>query len=174
MLLVELIICDFVSVRERGKYLGMIMSTSVIGAITDPVVGGALAVANWRWIFYMNPPISGIIMVLMFVLLRLQHRKPASWKEAFTRVDLIGNIVFIAKLCSLLIEIVSGGVIFPWSSWRVILPIVLGICGWAAFHIYESMPPTFCPEPSVPLRILGNHTSAAAFYIDFISSVLLQ
>jgi EmrB/QacA subfamily drug resistance transporter len=174
MMLVELIICDLVSVRERGKYLGMVMSTSAIGAITGPVVGGALAVANWRWIFYMNLPITGVIIVLMFFFLRLQHRKPASWKEAFIRVDWIGNIVFIGALCSLLIGIVSGGVIFPWSSWRVILPIVLGVCGWAAFHVYESMPPTFCPEPSVPSRIFGNRTSAAAFYIDFISSVLLQ
>lgn len=174
MMLVELIICDLVPVRERGKYLGMVMSTSAIGAITGPVVGGALAVVDWRWIFYMNIPISGVIIVVMLVFLRLKHEKAASWKEALVRVDWIGNFVFISALCSLLIGIVSGGVVLPWSSWRVILPIVIGVCGWIAFHVYESMPPKFCLEPSVPSRIFGNRTSAAAFYIDFISSVLLQ
>ncbi|KAF2802039.1 putative macrolide phosphotransferase k [Mytilinidion resinicola] len=174
MMLVELIICDLVSVRERGKYLGMVMSTSAIGAITGPVVGGALAVADWRWIFYMNIPISSVIIVIMLVFLRLQHEKASSWHKALARVDWIGNVVFISALCSLLIGLVFGGDVFPWSSWRVILPIVLGVCGWTAFHVYESMPPSFCPEPSVPSRIFGNRTSAAAFHVDFISSVLLQ
>jgi EmrB/QacA subfamily drug resistance transporter len=174
MMLVELIICDLVPVRERGKYLGMVMSTSAIGAITGPVIGGALAVADWRWIFYLNIPISALIIVVMLIFLRLQHERASSWKLALARVDWVGNIVFIAAICSLLIGLVQGGIVYPWSSWRVILPIVLGACGWVAFHAYESMPPRFCPEPSVPSRIFTNRTSASAFYIDFISSVLLQ
>ncbi|KAH8721506.1 major facilitator superfamily domain-containing protein [Phaeosphaeriaceae sp. PMI808] len=142
IMLVELIICDMVPVRERGKYLGMVLSASAIGAITGPVFGGALTTDNWRWIFYMNLPIS------------------VSWHEALGRVDWTGNILFISFLCSLLYGLVVGGTVLPWSSWRVIVPI--------------SMPPSFCLEPSVPSRIFGNRTSAAGFYIDFISSALLQ
>ena len=52
MMLIELIICDLVPLRERGKYLGYVQSPTAIGAIVGPVVGGALATANWRWIFY--------------------------------------------------------------------------------------------------------------------------
>jgi MFS family permease len=152
----------------------MVMSTSAVGAITGPVVGGALASAHWRWIFYINIPISGAIIFTMLIFLHLKHEKAPTWYTALEKVDWIGNIVFISSLCSLLIGIVSGGVLFPWSSWRIVLPIVLGSCGWAAFHIYEAMGSTLCPEPSVPPRIFRNQTSAAALYISFMSSMLLQ
>jgi MFS family permease len=49
MLLVELIVCDLVPQRERGKYLGIVLSTAALGAIAGPIVGGALADQNWRW-----------------------------------------------------------------------------------------------------------------------------
>ncbi|KAF2179611.1 major facilitator superfamily MFS_1 [Zopfia rhizophila CBS 207.26] len=174
MMLVELIVCDLVPLRERGKYLGVVLSSSAIGAIAGPVVGGALAVADWRWIFYMNIPITGVTMIVMIIFLRLRHEKEPTWKGALLRVDWVGNLIFIASLCSLLLGIIFGGTVFPWSSWRVILPIVLGALGWIAFHIYEWRPPEFCRESSVPSRIFANRTSAAGFYIDFISSVLLQ
>ncbi|KAF7938800.1 uncharacterized protein EAE98_001138 [Botrytis deweyae] len=51
MMLVELIICDIVPLRERGKYLGIVMSSTAIAAILGPAVGGALATVNWRWLF---------------------------------------------------------------------------------------------------------------------------
>jgi hypothetical protein len=39
---------------------------------------------------------------------------------------------------------------------------------------YEWKPPAFCKEVSVPPHIFGNRTSVAGFYIDFVSSMLLQ
>jgi MFS family permease len=173
-MLVELIICDLVPLRERGKYLGMVMSSSAIGAIIGPVVGGALATANWRWIFYLNLPIAGVTMIIMAIFLRLRHRKEPSWKRALLRIDWIGNALFVTSLCSLLIGLIFGGTVFPWSSWRVVLPIVLGAIGWISFHVYEWKPPKFCAEPSIPSHIFGNRTSNAAFYIDFVSAMLLQ
>ncbi|KAF1951800.1 MFS general substrate transporter [Byssothecium circinans] len=172
-MLVELIVCDLVPLRERSKYLGMAMSSSAVGAIIGPVVGGALATANWRWIFYLNLPIAGVTMVIMIIFLRFRH-KETSWRQAMTRIDWIGNTLFVASLCSLLVGLVFGGTTFPWSSWRVILPIVLGSLGWMSFHLYEWKPPRFCEEPSIPSRIFGNRTSNAALYIDFVSSMLLQ
>ncbi|KID81393.1 macrolide phosphotransferase k [Metarhizium guizhouense ARSEF 977] len=43
MLIVELVVYDMVSPRDRGKYLGIVLSTAALGAIIGPVVGGALA-----------------------------------------------------------------------------------------------------------------------------------
>ncbi|TGO11779.1 hypothetical protein BTUL_0102g00290 [Botrytis tulipae] len=170
MMLVELIICDIVPLRERGKYLGIVMSSTAIAAILGPVVGGALATANWRWLFYLNLPIAGVTMVFMAISLRLHHEKESTWVRALLRIDWVGNFMFIASLCSLLVGLIFGGSVFSWSSWRVILPIVLGVLGWIGFHL----PPKFCKEVSIPPRIFANRTSSAGFYIDFISSVLLQ
>jgi hypothetical protein len=174
LMLVELIICDLVPLRQRGKYLGYVQSATAIGAIVGPVVGGALATANWRWIFYMNIPLAVITMIVMGFFLRLHHERPRSWKHAVLRVDWVGNAIFVASLCSLLLGLIFGGTVYPWSSWRVILPIVLGTIGWLCFHLYEWKPPSFCEEVSVPPRIFANRTSVAGFYIDFVSSILLQ
>lgn len=42
MVLVELIVCDLVPLRERGKYLGIVLSSSAVGAIIGPVVSSTL------------------------------------------------------------------------------------------------------------------------------------
>jgi hypothetical protein len=174
LMLVELIICDLVPLRQRGKYLGYVQSATAIGAIIGPVIGGALATANWRWIFYMNIPLCGITMIVMGIFLRLHHEKPRTWKHAVLRIDWIGNAMFVASLCSLLLGLIFGGTVYPWSSYKVIVPIVLGVIGWLCFHLYEWKPPNFCEEVSVPPRIFANRTSVAGFYIDFVSSMLLQ
>lgn len=110
----------------------------------------------------------------MIIFLRLQHDKEPTWSRALLRIDWVGNSIFIASICSLLIGLIFGGTVFPWSSWRTILPIVLGVLGWIGFHLYEWKPPAFCKEPSVPSHLFANRTSAAGFYIVFISSTLLQ
>jgi MFS family permease len=39
----ELIVCDLVPVRERAKYMGIVLSTGSIGTTLGPIIGGALA-----------------------------------------------------------------------------------------------------------------------------------
>jgi MFS family permease len=172
LLLVELIICDLVPLRQRGMYLGIVMSGGAFGAVLGPVVGGALATANWRWIFYMNLPICAVILVAIALLLRVQHTKEASWTRSLSRVDWIGSVIFIGSSCAFMLGLVFGGSEYPWSSWRVIFPIVLGLVGAIGFYFYESS--TFCKEPCIPPRLFANRTSVAGFYIIFISSIVLQ
>jgi MFS family permease len=42
-MLIELIICDFVPLRERSKFLGIILGTSTVGIATGPFLGGVIA-----------------------------------------------------------------------------------------------------------------------------------
>lgn len=172
LMLVELVICDLVPLRQRGTYLGIVMSGGAFGAVLGPVVGGALATANWRWIFYMNLPICAVIIVAMAWLLRVQYTKEPSWTRALSRIDWIGSTIFIGSSCAIMLGLVFGGSEYSWSSWRVILPLVLGFMGAIGFFFYEGS--TFCKEPSVPPRIFTNRTSIAGFYIIFISSITLQ
>jgi len=171
MLLVELIVCDIAPMRERGKYLGIVLSSSAIGAIIGPVVGGALAEGAWRWIFYLNLPIAGVVLLTMIFCLKLRYQKEPTWKRALARVDWFGSSLFISSMCSLLLGLIMGGAVYPWGSWRVILPLVLGGFGWVTFHIFES---TWCKEPSVPASLFSNRTSIIGFFLVFNSSLLLQ
>jgi MFS family permease len=47
--LLDIVCCDLVPLRERGKFLGLMNSWAGVAAGIGPVVGGALAEANWRW-----------------------------------------------------------------------------------------------------------------------------
>ncbi|KAI1821135.1 MFS general substrate transporter [Xylaria intraflava] len=171
MLLVELIVCDLVPLRERGKYLGIVLSTAALGSITGPVVGGALADVDWRWCFYLNLPICAVVLPIQFFFLRIKHHAP-QWKDVITQIDWTGNLLFIASIVSLLIGLTFGGTVYPWSSWRIILPIVLGVVGWAGFHAYEYYVKN--ANPCLPPHIFGNRTSNAALYMIFLTSMLLQ
>ena len=53
--LVNIIIADLFSARERGKYYGMIGMVWATAGSLGPVVGGALTNnVSWRWCFYIN------------------------------------------------------------------------------------------------------------------------
>jgi hypothetical protein len=169
MLMVELIVCDLVPLRERGTYLGIVLSVAALGAIAGPIVGGALAETGWRWCFYINLPICAVVLPILIIFLRIRHHK-TTWSELIIRIDWVGNLIFIGSITAILLGLMYGGTVYSWSSWRVITPLVLGAAGWAVFHVYE----TRCEHPCVPPRVFANRTSSASFYMIFITSMALQ
>jgi MFS family permease len=169
MLMVELIVCDLVPLRERGMYLGIVLSVAALGAIAGPVVGGALAQKDWRWCFYINLPICAVVLPILVVFLRIRQHK-VTWLQIITRIDWFGNLIFIGSMCAIVLGLVQGGAIHPWKSAPIIVSLVVGGLGWIGFHIYEA----YCKNPCVPARIFGNRTSAAAFYMIFVTSMALQ
>ncbi|KAL4756768.1 MFS general substrate transporter [Aspergillus foveolatus] len=163
--LLDIICADLVPLRERGKYLGLMFSWAGLASALGPVVGGALAEANWRWIFYLNIPICAI--ALGMILLFMRSPKPDS---STSGLDYQGMALFIPSMISILLGLIRGGTEHPWSSWRIIVPLVLGTLGWIAFHIQQA----YTKNPSVPPRLFTNRTSATVFLLTFLSSVLVQ
>jgi hypothetical protein len=170
-MLVDLIVCDLVSLRDRGKYLGIVLSTAALGAILGPVVGGGLAEASWRWVFYINLPISGVVLVIAGLFLNVTYER-SSWHQILRRIDWIGNSIFVASVTSILLGLIFGGAVFPWSSYQVLVPLILGIAGWILFHLFEASP--WCYEPSVPPKLFANRTSMIGFVLAFDAAMLLQ
>lgn len=169
MLMVELIVCDLVPLKERGTYLGIVLSTAALGAIAGPIVGGAIAQGDWRWCFYINLPICAVVLPILIFNLRIRQHK-VTWSQLLTRVDWIGNFVFIGSMTAILVALFYGGTVYSWSSWRIVTPLVIGAVGWTVFHVYESR----CRNPCVPPRIFKNRTTSAALYMMFTTSLALQ
>lgn len=170
--LLDVVCCDLVPLRQRGKYLGLMLSTAAIGTTAGPIIGGALAKANWRWVFYLNLPFSGLALLAIVCFLNVKYTRSPTWKHALARVDFLGNAIFIPSIIAILLSLVLGGVEFPWGSYHVILPLVLGFLGWGLFHIHQSS--FICKEQSMPPRLFTNRTSAAGFGLTFLFSILLQ
>lgn len=57
-----------------------------------------------------------------------------------------GLAIISASSVSVVIAITWGGVKFPWSSARVLAPLILGLVGLAGFFLYEA---TLAPNPVV-------------------------
>ncbi|KAI1776653.1 multidrug resistance protein Fnx1 [Hypoxylon cercidicola] len=168
--LVELIVCDLVPLRDRSKFIGVIFIAFAVAVSIGPVVGGAIAQrTTWRWIFYLNLPIAGVSLVLLFFFLQVKYTKD-SWRNMLKRIDLIGNALLIASVVAILLAITYGGVEWPWSSWRALVPLILGLAGLVGFLVLESS--KLIPEPTMPMRMFANRTSLGAFGLTFLHGIL--
>ena len=59
-MLSETIIMDLVPLRERSKYMSVVLVGGVLGASIGPFLGGVIVVTlGWRWIFYLNVCLAG-------------------------------------------------------------------------------------------------------------------
>ncbi|EEA23758.1 hypothetical protein TMatcc_006831 [Talaromyces marneffei ATCC 18224] len=168
--MVEMVVCDLVPLRERGKFMGFIFAIYAISTTIGPIVGGAFASrATWRWIFYLNLPLTGLTLVMVLVSLSALPSGSSMSIRSLKRVDFSGNVLLVAAITSILLALTWGGGEHPWSSWRTILPLVLGLLGLPLFLLYE----TRVPEPTTPLRLFSNRTSLVGLWCAFLHNMLV-
>lgn len=171
-MLLDIIVCDMVPPRHRGPYLGATLSTAAIGTTIGPIIGGAPALKNWRWIFCLNLPASAIGLLAIVLVLNVKHKRSPTWRHAPSRVDFLGNIIFVPSMVSLFFGLIMGGTHgYHWSSWKILVPLILGIFGWI-FHAHQASP--ICREPSMPPRLFKHRTSSGGFIIIFLGAIFLQ
>lgn len=172
--LIDVVCCDLVPLRERGKYLGLMFSWAGLAAALGPPVGGLLAEkASWRWIFWINLPVCGLALIVLLVFMRVKSGNISKQQDTLSKLkqlDYVGNLIFIPSMVAILWGLIFGGNRYPWHSFRIVVPLVLGITGWSLFHIQQH----FAKNQSVPSRLFANRTSIIAFFLTFTSSILVQ
>jgi MFS family permease len=170
LVMIEIIICDLCPLRDRPKYLGMVMSFFGVAMCVGPLIGGGLAEhASWRWIFYLNLPVAAVSLVPLLLFLRVRYQRD-SIGRMLARVDWGGNALFAASVTAILLALTWAGTEQPWSSWRTLVPLLLGALGLAMFLAIEST--GFIAQPTMPLRLFAHRTSLGAFGLTFVASIL--
>jgi MFS family permease len=123
----------------------------------------------WRWIFFLNIPIVAICFIGVVAFIHLEQ-KVRSLEEIVVEFDWIGSTIFVTSTTSFLVPLSWGGIMYPWKSWRTIVPLILGICGWIAFAFYEGMVAKY---PLIPIRIFRNRTTSITYMQDALQGIIM-
>jgi EmrB/QacA subfamily drug resistance transporter len=129
---------------ERASAYGVWGAVSGASTAVGPLLGGPITEAlSWRWIFFVNVPVSVVAIAVSLLVL------PAARPARARRVDVAGVVVFsaaIAALTSGMIRATDDG----WSSPACWGPIVLGVLLLASFAAVERA----VAEPLLDLALL--------------------
>jgi hypothetical protein len=85
-------------------------------------------------------------------------------------VDVLGIVVFVASSTSFLFGLTAGGVLFPWKSANVIVPLVLGVFGIVLFWTIEEY---VVKEPMMPMRVFKERTALAGYIGTWVHGIIL-
>jgi len=172
-MIIDLILCDLLPMRERAKYMGILFSFVTVFTSVGPLLGGALAQAGaWRWAFYMNLPIGAIVMVAMWLFLKLESGSGTAggFRHSIKRIDFWGIGILSISTVATLYALTYGGSLRAWADSAVVTPLVAGLLLLVLFVLVEGA--AFVKAPVTPYRLFGNRTSVAAFYVSFQHSIL--
>jgi EmrB/QacA subfamily drug resistance transporter len=151
--LVQVILSDLVSPRERGRYSGYLGAVFGLGTVAGPLLGGVITDGlGWRWCFYVGVPFA----VAAFATLQRTLHLPRRRREV--SIDFLGAGLIAAGVSSLLIWVSLAGQQYDWVSWQTAALVLggLGLCA-AAVGVERRV-----REPLVPLRLFGDRTVVMA------------
>ncbi|KDE09666.1 hypothetical protein MVLG_00072 [Microbotryum lychnidis-dioicae p1A1 Lamole] len=164
----EIVVVDLVPLADRGAFFGVIGSVWAVASAIGPPIGGALASAGaWRWLFYMNIPLAGIAFVLVAFFLRIKAPE-TTLKEKLKQMDYL-NIVFVIGATFTIIGLTWGGVAHPWTSYQVLVPLILGFTTMGVFLWLEK---SYVEHPTIPFDILSHRTSLLGFVTTFLHGIV--
>lgn len=151
-------ISDVVSLRERGKYEGILAAVRVLGTSLGPLLGGGLSSVWWPLVFIIVIPLvmGSAALVAWQLPLKPVH---GSMVEKAKRVDYLGALLSFSATILLLIGLNWGSTQYGWGDVHVVATLCTGSALIAIFCIVEG---TLVKYPVVPMRLLFNPTVFAA------------
>ena len=165
VILVYVCIGDLFSMRERPKYFGIMGMIWAIASGVGPVIGGVFTEkVSWRWCFYINLPLDGLSLLLLFFFLKLSNpRTPLV--EGLKSIDWVGVLLIVSGVFMFLYGLGSGGVTSPWDSAFTLCLIIFGVVTIGLFFINEWK---FAKYPIIPLRLFREPSNLACLGSCFI------
>src|SRR5256886_11708299 len=115
MPLVQTIIGDVASPRDRPRYQAYTSSTFIVSTVGGPVLGGFIAEhLHWSWIFWFNLPLCGLAFLLTHNVLRRLPR-PDRWHS----LHVLGMALMVGAAIAPLLARTWGGTPQSWGAPQV-------------------------------------------------------
>ncbi|THV06972.1 MFS general substrate transporter [Dendrothele bispora CBS 962.96] len=164
--MMQIIISDIITLRERGKYQGIIGGVVAVGYTIGPIIGGVLAQkVSWRWCFWITLPLSLFATCVVMVALPLK-RVEGDMKKKLLIVDYFGTFLTLIGCTLIMLPLIWGGVTFPWTSPTVLAPLFCGLLVVCVFCVWEWKGARL---PIVPMYIFKHATVTGVYITMFVN-----
>jgi EmrB/QacA subfamily drug resistance transporter len=145
--IVQTIISDIVTPRERGKYQAYFSGVWTAAGIGGPILGGIFAEhLHWSMIFWINLPLG---LASLALLVPKMGKIPAFHRRR--RVDWLGGTLLMASAVIFMLVLTWGGNRYLWLSPTITAMIAAAVLLACAFVWHAR----FAEEPFLPLPLLG-------------------
>ncbi|KAI3528181.1 hypothetical protein CSPX01_16415 [Colletotrichum filicis] len=170
------IISLIMPLEKRPLAFGLVGGMWGVASVAGPLLGGAFTDhATWRWCFYINVPIGGLAMLIVFFFVHVKHNSAESRNTPFMKrvrqLDLAGAAIFIPAIICLLLALQWGGADYPWNNSRIIglfcgfgamIAIFIGIQFWKSDQ--GTLPPRLFKNRNILSAMLFAMFFGAGFF----------
>ncbi len=160
MPLVQTIIGDVASPRDRPRYQAYTSSTFIVSTVGGPLLGGFIAEhLHWSWIFWINLPLCALAFLFTHNVLQRLPRHDRGHE-----LDVLGAALMVGAAIALMLALTWGGRRYGWASPQILALFVASVTLWVLFA-WRVMT---AKEPFIPLSVLRDGAmrvgTAAAFF----------
>ncbi|KAF2265565.1 siderophore iron transporter [Lojkania enalia] len=173
------ILMELVANKHRAVLTGALFLSTCPLAAFGPLIARALAgytAFGWRWNYVLNLITNTISLVLFYICYHppshSQLHEGRSMKQELKELDWGGMFLFVCGLTSFILGLSWGGGLYPWASYHVLVPLILGSCVLGVFAIY-GMLQIYMPlkYPVIPMRMFANYRFLALAGVASIASM---
>ncbi len=162
---VFIIVGELFPPRERGKYMGLVVSMFGLASVLGPAVGGLITDhLNWRWVFYVNLPLGAVACILVSVL--LPRFSPVAPDEP---LDYKGAFFLLAALFPLFLALTWADTEYAWVSAQILGLLSCSALMFALFFIAERS----ARQPVLPLSLFRDPIFRVSVAAMFLSSAVM-
>ncbi|KAH7396378.1 putative MFS aflatoxin efflux pump [Pyrenochaeta sp. MPI-SDFR-AT-0127] len=160
-------ITRIVPLKNQPAMNGLLGAIFGIAIILGPLIGGALTSnTTWRWCFYLNLPIGGVVMVVRAFTIKVPNSKPPNLSATgkLLQLDPLGALCLVPGVICLVLALQWGGQAYAWNSGRVVALLVVMSLLLLSFVAVQILTPK---TAMVPPRLFRQRSVVAGLWQMF-------
>ncbi|RAL14477.1 MFS general substrate transporter [Aspergillus homomorphus CBS 101889] len=134
-----LVMADIIPDMYLGHYSGYLFQARIVGSMLGLVLGGLFSDYTSRiWAFYASFAFCALGLLVIPFAVDLRGRRSISMRK-LRNLGWLSIVLSLLGMACLLIGLSWGGTFYPWSSWRVLVPLCIGAGVILLVVLYESV-----------------------------------
>lgn len=164
------ILSDVVTLKQRGKYQGILGASVGLGNSVGPfIMSGFIENSTWRNFYRMMCPLVIVIMIINLIFIDTkdqtkQLKLVMTKKQQFKKIDYLGILFGCSSIILLLIPISGGGSTYKWDNPLIISMFTIGGSLFIIFLIIEWKIPEL---PMIPMTLFTRTSLALILGSNF-------